>query len=69
MILSSLTQEISELRERGRYRSLRRVSTPQDAVIVIDAPLLFEARKAHIIWMLNQSEDKETIVFPFRFWR
>jgi 8-amino-7-oxononanoate synthase len=32
----SITQEISELREKGRYRRLMRVSTPQDAVIVIE---------------------------------
>ena len=36
MNLFSITQEISELKEKGRYRGLSRVSTPQDAVIVIE---------------------------------
>jgi len=36
MDLSFLSGEISSLKEKGRYRSLRRVSGPQDAEIVID---------------------------------
>jgi glycine C-acetyltransferase/8-amino-7-oxononanoate synthase len=36
MDLSLLSGEISSLKEKGRYRSLRRVSGPQDAEIVID---------------------------------
>lgn len=35
MDLSFLTQEISDLKEKGRYRYLRRMSTPQDAEIAI----------------------------------
>ncbi len=36
MDLSYLSGEISSLKEKGRYRSLRRVSGPQEAEIVID---------------------------------
>ena len=36
MDLSYLAQEISHLKEKGRYRHLRRMSTPQEAVIAIE---------------------------------
>jgi glycine C-acetyltransferase len=52
----SITQEISELREIGRYRRLRRVSTPQDAVIVIEGKQLLNFSSNNYLGLANHPE-------------
>jgi glycine C-acetyltransferase len=55
----SITQEISELREIGRYRRLRRVSTPQDAVIVIEGKQLLNFSSNNYLGLANHPEVVE----------
>jgi glycine C-acetyltransferase len=55
----SITQEISELRDKGRYRRLRRVSTPQDAVIVIEGKSLLNFSSNNYLGLANHPEVVE----------
>ncbi len=57
----SITQEISELREKGRYRRLRRVSTPQDAVIVIEGKELLNFSSNNYLGLANHPEVVEAL--------
>ena len=59
MSLSSIAQEISELREKGRYRCLRRVSTPQDTVIVIEGKELLNFSSNNYLGLANHPEVVE----------
>ena len=53
MNLVSIAQEISTLREKGRYRRLKRVSTPQDAVISIEGRELLNFSSNNYLGLAN----------------
>jgi glycine C-acetyltransferase len=59
MSLSSVTQEISALREKGRYRRLSRVSTPQDTVVVIEGRKLLNFSSNNYLGLANHPEVVE----------
>ena len=59
MNLLSIAQEISELREKGRHRRLRRVSSPQDAVIVIEGKELINFSSNNYLGLANHPEVVE----------
>ncbi len=54
-----ITQEISALREKGRYRRLRQVSTPQDAVIVVEGRKLLNFSSNNYLGLANHPEVVE----------
>ena len=54
--LSFLDREIADLRSRGRYRFLRRLSTPQDAVIRIDGKTLWNFSSNNYLGLANHPE-------------
>lgn len=56
MDLSYLTQEISSLKEKGRYRYLRCLSTPQDAVIAIEGKKLINFSSNNYLGLANHPE-------------
>ncbi len=56
MDLSFITQEISGLQEKGRYRRLRRVSTPQDRTIVIEGKELLNFSSNNYLGLANHPE-------------
>lgn len=56
MDLSYLTQEISSLKEKGRYRYLRCLSTPQDAVIAIEGKKLINFYSNNYLGLANHPE-------------
>jgi 8-amino-7-oxononanoate synthase len=62
MDLSSFTQEISELREKGRYRRMRRVSTPQDTVVVIEGRELLNFSSNNYLGLANHPEVVEAFI-------
>ena len=55
----SIAQEISELREKGRYRRLRQVSSPQDTVIVIEGKELINFSSNNYLGLANHPEVME----------
>ncbi|MBU0652566.1 MAG: 8-amino-7-oxononanoate synthase [Proteobacteria bacterium] len=59
MNLVSIAQEISTLREKGRYRCLRRVSTPQDAVIALEGRELLNFSSNNYLGLANHPEVVE----------
>jgi glycine C-acetyltransferase len=59
MDLSPIAQEISELREKGRYRRLRQVSTPQDEVISIEGRKLLNFSSNNYLGLANHPEVVE----------
>lgn len=56
MDLSFIAQELSGLREKGRYRRLRRVSTPQDRTIVIEGKELLNFSSNNYLGLANHPE-------------
>jgi len=56
MNLASIGQEISSLRAKGRYRILRALSTPQDAVIVIEGRKLLNFSSNNYLGLANHPE-------------
>lgn len=54
--LSFLDREIAELSSKGRYRSLRRLSTPQDATIVIEGKTLWNFSSNNYLGLANHPE-------------
>jgi len=62
MDLSSFTQEISELREKGRYRRLRRVSTPQDTVVAIEGKKLLNFSSNNYLGLANHPDVVEAFI-------
>lgn len=66
MSLFSIAQEISELREKGRYRCLRRVSTPQDTVIVIEGKELLNFSSNNYLGLANHPEVIEAFTWYAR---
>lgn len=54
--LSFLDREIAELKEKGRYRFLRRLSTPQDASIVLDGKRLWNFSSNNYLGLANHPE-------------
>ena len=56
MDLSFLTQEISDLKEKGRYRALRRMSTPQEAEIAIEGKKLLNFSSNNYLGLANHPE-------------
>ena len=59
MDLSPIAQEISALREEGRYRRLRRVSTPQDEMISIEGRKLLNFSSNNYLGLANHPEVVE----------
>ncbi|OGP84840.1 MAG: 8-amino-7-oxononanoate synthase [Deltaproteobacteria bacterium RBG_16_58_17] len=59
MDLTDIAQEISRLKEKGRYRCLRRVSTPQDAVIAIEGRELLNFSSNNYLGLANHPEVVE----------
>ncbi|MBM4312684.1 MAG: 8-amino-7-oxononanoate synthase [Deltaproteobacteria bacterium] len=57
----SIAQEISELREKGRYRRLTRVATPPDAVIVIEGRELLNFSSNNYLGLANHPEVVEAL--------
>lgn len=53
MDLSFLDSEIADLKEKGRYRFLRRLSTPQDARIVLDGRRLLNFSSNNYLGLAN----------------
>ena len=56
MDLSFLDSELAALREMGRYRSLRRLSTPQDARIVIEGREVLNFSSNNYLGLANHPE-------------
>jgi 8-amino-7-oxononanoate synthase len=56
MDLSFLAQEISDLKEKGRYRHLRRMSTPQEAEITIEGKRLLNFSSNNYLGLANHPE-------------
>jgi 8-amino-7-oxononanoate synthase len=56
MDLSFLTQKISDLKEKGRYRYLRRMSTPQEAEIAIEGKKLLNFSSNNSLGLANHPE-------------
>jgi len=56
MDLSFLSEEIEALKEKGRHRSLRRVSGPQDAEIVIDGARRLNFSSNNYLGLANHPE-------------
>jgi glycine C-acetyltransferase len=56
MSLSFLEEEIVALKEKGRYRSLRRLSTPQDARIVIEGEEVLNFSSNNYLGLANHPE-------------
>ncbi len=56
MDLSFLAQEISHLKEKGRYRHLRRMSTPQEAEITIEGRRLLNFSSNNYLGLANHPE-------------
>ena len=56
MDLSFLAQEISRLKEKGRYRHLRRMSTPQEAEITIEGRRLLNFSSNNYLGLANHPE-------------
>ena len=56
MDFSYLTEEISQLKEKGRYRYLRPLSTPQDAVIAIEGRELLNFSSNNYLGLANHPE-------------
>jgi 8-amino-7-oxononanoate synthase len=56
MDFPELEQEIASLRERGRYRSLRRLATAQDAVITIEGKELVNFASNNYLGLANDPE-------------
>ena len=61
MDLSFLTQEISALKEKGRYRALRPMSTPQEAEIIIDGKKLINFSSNNYLGLANHPEVVEAL--------
>lgn len=59
MDLSSVTKEMDLLREKGRYRSLRRLATPQDEVISIDGQKLLNFSSNNYLGLANHPDVVE----------
>lgn len=53
MDLSFLDREIADLKEKGRYRFLRRLSTPQDARVVLDGTELLNFSSNNYLGLAN----------------
>jgi 8-amino-7-oxononanoate synthase len=53
MVLSFLDREIAALKEKGRYRFLRRLSTPQDARVVLDGTELLNFSSNNYLGLAN----------------
>jgi len=62
MDLTDIAQEISRLKEKGRYRCLRRVSTPQDAVIAIEGRELLNFSSNNYLGLANHPEVVEAFI-------
>jgi 8-amino-7-oxononanoate synthase len=60
MDLFSIAQEIADLKERGRYRCLRRLSTPQDSVIAIEGRELLNFSSNNYLGLANDPEVVES---------
>ena len=56
MDLSFLTEEITALKEKGRYRFLRRLSSPQDARIVIEGREVLNFSSNNYLGLANHPE-------------
>jgi len=56
MSLSFLDEEIAALKEKGRYRFLRRLSTPQDARIVIEGREVLNFSSNNYLGLANHPE-------------
>jgi len=56
MDLSFLTEEITALQEKGRYRFLRRLSSPQDARIVIEGREVLNFSSNNYLGLANHPE-------------
>jgi 8-amino-7-oxononanoate synthase len=56
MFLSDLDREITALKEKGRYRRLRRLSTAQDAVIVIEGREFVNFASNNYLGLANHPE-------------
>ena len=56
MDFPELAQELSSLKEKGRYRSLKRLSTAQDAVITIDGKELLNFSSNNYLGLANHPE-------------
>lgn len=56
-----ITQEISALRDKGRYRSMKRVTTPQDAVIVLEGRKLLNFSSNNYLGLANHPEVVEAL--------
>ena len=61
MDLSLLDREIAALKEKGRYRSLRRLSTPQDARIVIEGREVLNFSSNNYLGLANHPEVVEAL--------
>jgi len=59
MDLSRFAQELLRLEGKGRYRRLRQVSSPQDAIIVIDGRELFNFSSNNYLGLANHPEVVE----------
>ena len=59
MDFTGFEQEISGLKEKGRYRFLRRVSTPQEAVITVDGRELLNFSSNNYLGLANHPEVVE----------
>ncbi|MEW6333430.1 MAG: 8-amino-7-oxononanoate synthase [Thermodesulfobacteriota bacterium] len=59
MSLSLFEQEISALRQKGRYRRLMRMSTPQDRVVVIDGKRLLNFSSNNYLGLANHPDVVE----------
>ena len=61
MDLSLLDREIAALKEKGRYRFLRRLSTPQDARIVIEGREVLNFSSNNYLGLANHPEVVEAL--------
>src|SRR3989337_1438469 len=62
MDLSFLTEEITALQEKGRYRFLRRLSSPQDARIVIEGREVLNFSSNNYLGLANHPEVVAALV-------
>jgi glycine C-acetyltransferase len=62
MDLSFLTQEISDLKEKGRYRCLRRMSTPQETEIAIEGKKLINFSSNNYLGLANHPEVVQAFI-------
>jgi len=66
MDLSLLDREIADLREKGRYRSLRRLSTPQDARIVMEGKEVLNFSSNNYLGLANHPALVEAAIEALR---